>query len=102
LRVAMAVSQVVKITSKGQFTLPVEIRRDLSLGRDSYLYVTRVGQLVVIKKVEELSLDDISAILEPLAKKDGVTRKILMADIERTRAKSFEERHGKTHAHRPN
>lgn len=25
-------SQVVKITSKGQFTLPVEMRRDLSLG----------------------------------------------------------------------
>ena len=56
----MATSEVVKITSKGQFTLPVEIRRDLSLGKGSYLYVTKVGRLIVMKKVDELSLDEIS------------------------------------------
>ena len=83
----MAESQVVKITSKGQFTLPVEMRRDLSLDEDSYVYVTRLGHLIVMKKVDELSLADISAILEPLAKKSGITRKILLKDIERTRAK---------------
>lgn len=69
----MAASQVVKITSKGQFTLPVEIRRELSLDKDSYVYVTKLGRLIVIKKVEELSLDDISAILEPLAKRSRLT-----------------------------
>lgn len=63
-----------KITSKGQFTLPVEIRRELSLGKDSHVYVTKLGRLIVIKKVEELSLDDISAILEPLAKRNGLTQ----------------------------
>lgn len=91
----MAASQVVKITSKGQFTLPVEIRRDLSLDKDSYVYVTRLGRLVVIKKVEELSVDDISAILEPLAKKSGLTPKILMEDIERVREKTLGEKHRK-------
>lgn len=96
----MAASQVVKITSKGQFTLPVEIRRDLSLGKDSHVYVTRLGRLIVIKKVDELTLDDISAILEPLAKRSGVTRRILMKDIERAREKMLGEKQGKIQVHR--
>jgi bifunctional DNA-binding transcriptional regulator/antitoxin component of YhaV-PrlF toxin-antitoxin module len=91
----MTVNEVVKITSKGQFTLPVKIRRDLSLGKDSYLYVTRLGRLIVMKKVDELSLDDISATLQTLAKKSGITRDIFMRDIERAREKLREERHGK-------
>jgi AbrB family looped-hinge helix DNA binding protein len=86
---------VVKITSKGQFTLPVEMRRELSLGTGSYVYVTKLGRLIVIKKLDELSLDDLSTILEPLAKKSGVTRKILGKDIERAR-----EKHSKTQVHR--
>jgi bifunctional DNA-binding transcriptional regulator/antitoxin component of YhaV-PrlF toxin-antitoxin module len=96
----MATNEVVKITSKGQFTLPVEIRRDLSLGKDSYLYVTRLGRLIVMKKVDELSLDDISATLQTLAKKRGVTRDLLMRDVERAREKLHEEKHAKAQAHR--
>jgi bifunctional DNA-binding transcriptional regulator/antitoxin component of YhaV-PrlF toxin-antitoxin module len=96
----MDASQVVKITSKGQLTLPVEIRRDLSLGKDSYLYVTKLGRLIVMKKVDELSLDDISAVLQTLAKKRGVTRSHLMKEAERAREKLREEKHGKIQAHR--
>jgi bifunctional DNA-binding transcriptional regulator/antitoxin component of YhaV-PrlF toxin-antitoxin module len=95
----VAASQVVKITSKGQFTLPVEIRRELSLGKDSHVYVTKLGRLIVIKKVEELSLDDISAILEPLAKRSGLTRRILMEDIEKAREKMLGEKQGKAQVH---
>jgi bifunctional DNA-binding transcriptional regulator/antitoxin component of YhaV-PrlF toxin-antitoxin module len=96
----VAASQVVKITSKGQFTLPVEIRRELSLGKDSHVYVTKLGRLIVIKKVEELSLDDISAILEPLAKRSGLTRRILMEDIEKAREKMLGEKQGKVQVNR--
>jgi len=91
----MAVNEVVKVTSKGQFTLPVEIRRDLSLGKDSYLYVTRLGRLIVMKKVDELSLDEVSATLQTLAKKRGITRDLLMKDVERAREKLREEKHDK-------
>ena len=91
----MAVSEVVKITSKGQFTLPVQIRRDLALGKDSYVYVTRLGRLIVMKKVDELSLDDISAILQNLAKKSGMTRRLLVREVERAREKLREEKHGR-------
>ena len=96
----MAASQVVKITSKGQFTLPIEMRRDLSLDENSYVYVTRLGHLIVMKKVGELSLSDISAILEPLAKKSGITRKMLLEDIERARTKIFGEKYGESRADR--
>ena len=91
----MTVSEVVKMTSKGQFTLPVEMRRDLSLGKDSYLYVTKVGRVVVMKKVDELSLDDISATLQTLANRRGMTRRLIMKDVERAREKLRMERHGK-------
>jgi len=94
----MATSEVVKITSKGQFTLPIEIRRDLSLGKDSYLYVTKVGRLIVMKKVDELSLDEISKILRSLAKGRGITRSLLMKEVERARAKLLEEKYAKTQA----
>jgi len=92
----MAISEVVKITSKGQLTLPVEIRRDLSLGKDNYLYVTKVGGLIVMKKVDELSLDEISTILQSLAKERGITRSLLMKEVERARAKLLEEKYEKT------
>lgn len=95
----MAVSEVVKVTSKGQFTLPVEIRRDLALGKDSYVYVTRLGRLIVMKKVEELSLDDISAILQSLAKRSGITRRLLTKEVERARKRLHEEKSGRIQAH---
>jgi bifunctional DNA-binding transcriptional regulator/antitoxin component of YhaV-PrlF toxin-antitoxin module len=91
----MAVSEVVKITSKGQFTLPVEIRRHLAPGKASYVYVTRLGRLIVMKKVDELSLDDISTILQSLAKKNGLTRRLLVREVEKAREKLREEKHGR-------
>lgn len=91
----MAVKGVVKVTSKGQLTLPVEIRDELALSKDSYLYVARLGNLIVMKKVDELSLDEISTILQDLAEKKGITRELLMREVERARGKLLEERHVK-------
>jgi bifunctional DNA-binding transcriptional regulator/antitoxin component of YhaV-PrlF toxin-antitoxin module len=99
-RMQMTVSEVVKVTSKGQFTLPVEIRRDLALEKDSYVYVTRLGRLIVMKKVDELSLDDISAVLQNLARKSGVTRRLLAREVERARERLHEEKHGRIQARR--
>jgi AbrB family looped-hinge helix DNA binding protein len=96
----VALTQMAKITSKGQFTLPVEIRRDLSLDTGSHVYVTKIGRFIVINKVDELSLDDISAILGRLAKRSGVTRSVLIKDIEKVREKMLEEKHRKIKTHR--
>jgi len=91
----MATSEVVKVSSKGRFTLPIAIRKGLSPGKDGYLYVTRVGHLIVMKKVDDLSLDEISTILQSLAKERGITRDLLMKEVERARARPREE-HAKT------
>jgi len=45
------VEAVVKITSKGQLTLPAEIRKSLKIGEDDYLYVTEAGGLILMKRI---------------------------------------------------
>jgi bifunctional DNA-binding transcriptional regulator/antitoxin component of YhaV-PrlF toxin-antitoxin module len=92
----MAISEVIKITSKGQLTLPIDIRKELSLDKDSYLYVTKVGSVVVMKKVEKLSLDEISTILQSLAEEGGITRNFLMKEVERAKKQLQEEKHAKS------
>ena len=91
----MAIREIVKVTSKGQLTLPSEVRRTLSLGKGSYLYVTRVGKLIVMKKVGELTLDEISAILQRSARQRGLTRELLMQEVEKAREELLEERYAK-------
>lgn len=94
----MALSEVVKVTSKGQLTLPVNIRRDLALRDDSYLYVAKVGRLILMKKVDELTLDEISTILQELAREKGVTRRLLAREAEKIRERLQEERPVKAEA----
>jgi AbrB family looped-hinge helix DNA binding protein len=45
------VEAVVKITSKGQLTLPAEIRKSLKIGEGDYLYVTEAGGLILVKRI---------------------------------------------------
>jgi AbrB family looped-hinge helix DNA binding protein len=45
------VEAVVKITSKGQLTLPAEIRKSLKIGEGDYLYVTEAGGLILMKRI---------------------------------------------------
>jgi len=84
--------EIIKVTSKGQITIPAKIRRALSLDRDSYLYVTRAGGLLVMRKVDELSLDEISAVLGAVAEERGVTRELLFEEAEKARERLMEER----------
>jgi len=91
----VAVREIVKVTSKGQLTLPSEVRRTLSLGEGSYLYVTRVGKLIVMKKVGELTLDEISAVLQRSVREGGLRRELLMREVEKAREELLEERYAK-------
>ena len=88
----MSEGEIIKVTSKGQITIPAKIRSALSLDRDSHLYVAKAGKLLVMKKVDELSLDEISSLLQAVACERGVTKEILMEDAERIRAQLMEER----------
>ena len=92
---ALSEGEIVKVTSKGQITIPAKIRRGLSLDRDSYLYVARAGRLLVMRKVDELSLDEISAVLEAVAEERGVTKKLLLHEAEKARERLMEERNAR-------
>lgn len=59
----MATEEIVKVTSKGQFTIPAEIRRELRLDDGSYMYVKAVGKIIVMSKVDDIDLREISTIL---------------------------------------
>ena len=89
----MSEAEIIKMSSKGQVTIPAKFRKDLSLDKDTYLYMAKAGKVLVLKKVEELSLDDISDVLESVAEERGVTQELLLEEAEKARARLMDERH---------
>ncbi|MDG6917757.1 MAG: AbrB/MazE/SpoVT family DNA-binding domain-containing protein [Nitrososphaerota archaeon] len=87
--------QIVKVTSKGQLTIPSSIRREAGMDRGSYIYMKPIGGLGVMKKVHDLSVDEISSVLEEVAGKKGITRSLLLGEAERARGRLWKERYGK-------
>ena len=45
-------TEVVKVTSKGQITLPISIRKAIGISDDSYLLVEQIGDYVLMKKAD--------------------------------------------------
>lgn len=83
---------VIQVSSKGRVTIPVKFRKALSLDKGSYLYVVRAGNVLVLKKVDENSLEAVSKILDPIAESDGLTREILYGEAEKARKAFLDER----------
>ena len=44
---------IVKVTEKGQVTLPIELRRKLRISKDDYLVVEAEGEYLKLRKVPE-------------------------------------------------
>lgn len=52
---------IVKVTEKGQVTLPIDLRRKLQISKDDYLMVEAEGNVLKIRKLVEkrlLAADD--------------------------------------------
>jgi AbrB family looped-hinge helix DNA binding protein len=81
-------SDLVKVTSKGQVTLPVDIRNAIGIEDDSYLIVDRVGEYVLMKKAE-LRMNEIQKILGAAAKRKKISKKELLKALERTRKRMW-------------
>ncbi|MGZ9257193.1 MAG: AbrB/MazE/SpoVT family DNA-binding domain-containing protein [Candidatus Binatia bacterium] len=47
---------IVKVTEKGQLTLPIELRRKLRINKDDYLSVEAEGEVLKLRKVRERRL----------------------------------------------
>ena len=57
--------EITKMTSKGQVVIPKELRDDLDLEEGSQLVVSRVGELVLMKKI---------AVIDPKKEFEELTR----------------------------
>jgi len=75
---------VVKVTSKGQLTLPAEIREDLKIDENSYLYVIEAGNLILMKKMG-VDPKEILNTFQKIAGEVGLTREELDRAIEGVR-----------------
>jgi AbrB family looped-hinge helix DNA binding protein len=75
---------LVKVTSKGQLTLPADIREDLEIDKDSYLYVIEAGNLILMKKIG-VDPKEILNTFQKVAGEIGLTREELGRIIKEVR-----------------
>jgi AbrB family looped-hinge helix DNA binding protein len=47
---------IVKVTEKGQVTLPIDLRRKLRINKDDYLLIEAEGNLLKVRKLVEKQL----------------------------------------------
>lgn len=87
--------EIVKLTSKGQLTIPQSIRTKAGLKKGSHIYMKSLGDLVIMKKVEDLTLDEISTIFQQLAKEKGITKQLLAKEIKKIRSELWRSGYGK-------
>jgi AbrB family looped-hinge helix DNA binding protein len=85
------VDEIVKVTSKGQLTIPARIRGESGMDEGSHIYMKSLGNMVIMKKVDDLSLDEISALLEAIASEKGITRALLSKEVDRIRTETWKE-----------
>ncbi|MEW6222854.1 MAG: AbrB/MazE/SpoVT family DNA-binding domain-containing protein [Candidatus Hadarchaeota archaeon] len=75
---------VVKVTSKGQLTLPADIREDLGIGEDDYLYIAEAGNIILMKRIG-VDPKEILNTFQRAAKEAGLTKKELNRAIREIR-----------------
>jgi len=75
---------VVKVTSKGQLTLPADIREDLNICEDDYLYVAEAGDIILMKRIGVDPKEILNA-FQRAAKEVGLTKKELNRAVQEIR-----------------
>ena len=77
-------ADVIKVTSKGQVTLPADIRKKLHISKDTYIAVDIIGDYIIMKKIG-LKLKELSDIIQKGAKEKGITKKEIKKAILESR-----------------
>jgi len=80
--------RILKITSKGQITIPIEIRRSLQIKKNDLLAITAEDEYIFIKKFDVPDWDEIFKKGELIAKEKHLTPKEILEACA-------EVRHGK-------
>lgn len=78
---------IVSITSQGQITVPMDMRRYLKMGKREKIKATLVGEKIVLERLADI--EDLAGVFAADAKKitKGMTRK----EIELAENKAMEE-----------
>lgn len=77
-------ADVVKVTTKGQLTLPARIRKDLDISEDTYLLAEEVGDFIVLQRAETRFLE-LSKRFQREAMRRGMTRETLLRALKQAR-----------------
>jgi len=62
-------SKIIKVTDKGQISLPMNIRASLDIKQGDDLFITRSDDIIIIKKVRLIDFSDLLKHSEKVAKK---------------------------------
>ena len=74
------IEDIIKVSSKGQVVIPSEVRKKLGVkGGEKLLVLTRNGD-ILLRKTEELSLDDIAEKIEKVTREQSIDVDKLVAE----------------------
>jgi AbrB family looped-hinge helix DNA binding protein len=86
---------IVRLSSKGQFTLPAEVRRKIGLRKGDYLKSYTVGdRLILLERVAAGPFEEIVERFSRLAAEKGLDEKALTTLIKRARRELHRELYG--------
>lgn len=80
--------QIVSVSSKGQISIPISYRKALAIKEGSQLVIYSDGENIILKPVELLSKDKLSAALAKArdhAEKEGLTKNDIITAIKESR-----------------
>ncbi|NVL93653.1 MAG: AbrB/MazE/SpoVT family DNA-binding domain-containing protein [Desulfobacterales bacterium] len=76
---------LVKVTRKGQVTIPQKTRERLGIREGDYLVATEINDLVILRKFSLPSWDELFAYGEKFAAEEGITREDVLTAIRAVR-----------------
>ena len=75
---------VVKVSRKGQVTLPAKIRQNLKIRDDTYLLAEEVGEFVVLRRLET-RFEELAELFRREAGRRSITRDSLLRALKDSR-----------------
>lgn len=76
-----------KVTSRGQITLPSELRREEGITGRDYVIMRKIGGNIIVTKLIN-RLGEITSIFEAEAESQGITKAQLLSELDTVRKKS--------------
>jgi len=80
-------ADIIKVTTKGQVTLPARIRADLGIDEETYLLAEGVGEFVLLRKAES-RFQELTAQFRREARGKGITREQLLRRLKARRGRT--------------